>query len=197
MAIMHGTAATVLYPPIDDSSSKSGNNGGLVDHDGRGEKDEFITGNPSDRSVEKRSSNAMSTKLSANFDALKRAKLEHESIHETHRDLAVETARLANDEIARMERAVAELEALVMEKARGDAVVGPNGAALQAEPQFPTLPEVVMVPRYDDHDSYLDEGHEHLHCDGEAGGGFDEENSDGKLSPAVVFLAASHDKGSF
>jgi len=122
---------------------------------------------------------AMSSKLAENFEVLKRAKLSEEhgskdggTIDEScRRKLAAETAKLANDEIRKMERAVAELEALVREKNSSDAGrsdragsrSGSNKRSYQqrdgrlVEP-FPALPKVIEIPRDDDDD---DDGHGH------------------------------------
>lgn len=193
MTIMHGAAVPVLYPPIDDSSSSGDsdsddddNNSSVPDVGNSNHDNNNINirvncninssstttpnTNPSSKTKKKRSKTGMSSQLAANFQVLKRAKLEHRTtsngvgvFDESYRGLAVETARLANDEIERMERAVAELEALVRERGGanggGDVVIAPL-----ADPghRFPSLPKVVMVPQDQGEESDDgDDNHDH------------------------------------
>jgi len=128
----------------------------------------------------------MPSQLDANFETLKRAKLLSRDATdgmEGYRGLAVETAQLANSEIDRMRRAVAELEAL-LEAKDGDVPV-----RRPAEPRFPSLPKVVMV--VSNNRSFVDDEEEGTdndddNDDGGDDGSFEAVAQSGKLSSVMT-----------
>jgi len=96
----------------------------------------------------------MSAELTAKFEALKKRKRSGDTNDDEGRALAEETARLANQEVSRMQKSVAELEALLMEKEGALYDEDDDDDADDAESDdkeennpiyFPSLPKVVVV----------------------------------------------------
>ena len=85
-------------------------------------------------------STAMSTELSAKFDALKK-KRNHEDPEA--RALAEETAALVHDEVSRLQKSIDELEALLRE--RGDDDDTMDDGSVDEKVKFPALPSVVVI----------------------------------------------------
>lgn len=79
-----------------------------------------------------------SKELTQNFELLKKRKRQEPSAE--HRRLAGETARMAEQEIQRMQRAVAELESMLQQQGEASADANVDQAV-----RFPSLPKVVMI----------------------------------------------------